>query len=58
MTPNPSFGTIGNTVTLSFIADKTGKYAIVCGVAGHAAMGMWDTFVVSDLVNIPTITTK
>lgn len=58
MTPYPSFGTIGNTVNLSFIADKTDEYAIVCAVPGHAAMGMWDTFMVSNSVSSPSITTK
>ncbi len=58
-TPDASFGTTGNvTQIFSFTADKIGKYAIVCGVAGHAAMGMWDTFVVSGSSGAPSITTK
>lgn len=59
MTPTPSFGTSGNTTcNFSFVADKTGKYAIVCGVTGHAAMEMWDTFIVSDSANAPSVTTN
>ncbi len=28
----------------TFAADKAGRYAIVCGVPGHAQIGMWDEF--------------
>ena len=31
----------------SFTAAKTGKYLLICGIAGHAIAGMWDTLVVS-----------
>lgn len=41
--------------TFSFVADKAGKYALVCGVPGHASAGMWDTFIVSDSATVPTI---
>jgi len=33
--------------TVTFVADKAGTYMVVCGVAGHALAGMWDSFVVS-----------
>jgi uncharacterized cupredoxin-like copper-binding protein len=26
------------------VANKTGTYAVVCAVPGHAAAGMWDVF--------------
>ncbi len=59
MTPNPSSGVIGNTVqSFTFVADKQGQFAIVCGVIGHASMGMWDTFIVSDSAKSPSIMTK
>jgi sulfocyanin len=32
---------------VQFTASKAGTYLIVCGVAGHAASGMWVVFVVS-----------
>lgn len=48
-TPNPSEGTMsGQEQTFTFIASKSGKYAIVCGIPGHASLGMWDTLIVSN----------
>jgi uncharacterized cupredoxin-like copper-binding protein len=44
-------------VTFSFVADKAGKYAMVCGIPGHAAAGMWDEFDVSGNLRTPTVTT-
>jgi sulfocyanin len=41
----------------SFVADKAGQYALVCGVPGHAAGGMWDEFDVDANAKAPTITT-
>jgi sulfocyanin len=41
-----------------FTADKPGTYLLVCGVAGHAASGMWVVFVVSPSAKAPQITTK
>jgi sulfocyanin len=32
--------------TFSFIANKAGKYLMICAVPGHALAGMWDNFVV------------
>jgi alcohol dehydrogenase (cytochrome c) len=46
----------GDTVT--FTADKAGTYLIVCGVAGHAASGMWVVFQVSATATQPQVTTK
>ena len=46
----------GDTVT--FTADRAGSYLVVCGVAGHAASGMWVVFQVSPSETAPRITTK
>ncbi|MDA8206569.1 MAG: sulfocyanin-like copper-binding protein [Thermaerobacter sp.] len=47
-TPNPMVGSsYGIQQTFHFTAGKPGTYALVCGISGHAAMGMWDAFVVS-----------
>ena len=50
--PTPQFkpGGAPRTSTaekFSFVAGKAGTYMIVCGIAGHALAGMWDTLVVS-----------
>ena len=40
---NPTTGTLkGKVEHHSFVANKAGKYAIVCAVPGHATSGMWD----------------
>jgi len=41
--------------TFRFIADKTGRYLLVCGVGGHAGAGMWDYLEVSDAVDRPGV---
>lgn len=47
-TPNPNLGSPnGQPQHFSFTAKQSGKYAIVCTIPGHAAMGMWDNLVVS-----------
>lgn len=47
-TPDPDLGTQnGQTQTFTFTANKSGKYAIVCAIPGHAARGMWDTLIVA-----------
>ncbi|MFO2550920.1 hypothetical protein JI721_14385 [Alicyclobacillus cycloheptanicus] len=58
-TPNAESGTLnGQTQTFIFTATKPGKYAIVCGIPGHAALGMWDTLVVSDTSTSISVSTK
>jgi len=37
----------GKTQHFTFTASKKGKYAIVCGVPGHAPAGMWDVLSVT-----------
>ncbi|NMP21623.1 sulfocyanin-like copper-binding protein [Sulfobacillus harzensis] len=47
-TPNPTMGsTYGVQQSFHFAANKSGTFALVCGIPGHAAMGMWDTLVIS-----------
>ncbi len=51
--PAPRFGAggppsgTGKPQTFSFVANKAGRYMMICGISGHALAGMWDTFVVS-----------
>lgn len=47
--PNPTTGTasLSKPQVFSFMANKAGMYALVCGVPGHAIGGMWDRFVVA-----------
>ncbi len=40
-----------------FVANKAEQFALVCGVPGHAAGGMWDEFDVDANAKAPTITT-
>jgi sulfocyanin len=42
----------------TFHADKAGQYAIVCGVAGHIDLGMWDGFDVIDNLAAPQVLVK
>lgn len=42
--------------SLSFTADKVGRYWIMCAVPGHAAGGMWDWLVVSKEAAAPSVT--
>lgn len=46
----------GQPIHYSFTADKAGQYAMVCGVPGHAAGGMWDEFDVDAAAKSPSIT--
>ncbi|MGD8602250.1 MAG: sulfocyanin-like copper-binding protein [Gemmatimonadota bacterium] len=38
----------GETETIQFTADESGTYGLVCLIPGHAAVGMWLYFIVSD----------
>jgi sulfocyanin len=56
-TTDPTSGIMpGQAQRLSFVASKTGTYALVCGVPGHEAAGMWDVFKVT-AGGRPSITT-
>ncbi len=61
-TPFPNQGTTqGVHQSFRFAASKAGHYAIVCGIATHAEMGMWDRLVVSPTasrasIQLPTYT--
>lgn len=47
-TPFPNQGTSqGIHQSFQFTASKAGQYAIVCGIATHAEMGMWDRLIIS-----------
>jgi FtsP/CotA-like multicopper oxidase with cupredoxin domain len=37
----------GESETITFVANRTGDFALVCYVVGHAASGMWLPFTVS-----------
>ena len=41
--------------TFTFMPDKAGAYAIVCGVQGHIDAGMWDTLDVVDNLAAPQV---
>ena len=56
-TPNFSTGVAkGSQQTFTFEASKPGTYEFVCGVAGHAISGQWDTLVVSASADAPSAT--
>ena len=46
---------VGKAETITFVADKAGKYEYLCGVAGHAPAGMWNYLVVSPTAKVPSI---
>ena len=54
--PDPVAGiSPGASAHFSFAAARTGRYAVTCGVPGHAALGMWDHFNVSGTARTPAI---
>ncbi len=58
-TPDPTDGTsYGISQSFQFIADKPGQFALVCGVPGHGAMGMWDTLLISKAAKTASIRTR
>ncbi len=43
--PDPTMGVgAGKSASFWFPAQRAGRYALVCGVHGHAGLGMWDVF--------------
>jgi hypothetical protein len=44
----------GDTTAFEFIADKSGRYMIACGVPGHAQGGMWMRLIVSKDIDRPS----
>ncbi|MDB5075326.1 MAG: hypothetical protein JWO42_1505 [Chloroflexi bacterium] len=46
----------GAAQTFSFVAGKAGRYMLICGIAGHAIAGMWDTLVVSPSAKVASVT--
>lgn len=47
--------TKGKTQTVTFSADSTGHYFLICEVPGHDIAGMWDYFTVSKQVTKPIL---
>jgi len=45
-------------VEYTFRADRTGQYAVVCAVPGHAEAGMWDEFDVVAGADAPQLLVK
>ncbi len=45
----------GKKETITFVAEKAGRYEYLCGVAGHAPAGMWNYLVVSSTANAPSV---
>lgn len=45
----------GREETVSFVAERAGRYEFLCGVLGHAQAGMWDTLVVSPSAGAPRV---
>lgn len=56
MTENPEVGITTGTQSFSFTAGKTGRYALLCAVPGHAVSGMWDTLEIVAADEAPSIT--
>ncbi len=46
---------VGKAETITFVADKAGKYEYLCGVAGHAPAGMWNFLMVSSTAKVPSV---
>jgi sulfocyanin len=46
---------VGKEETITFVADRAGKYEYLCGVAGHAPAGMWNYLVVSSTAKAPSV---
>ena len=46
---------VGREETITFVADKAGKYEYLCGVAGHAPAGMWNYLMVSPTAKSPSV---
>jgi sulfocyanin len=45
----------GREETLTFVAERAGKYEFLCGVLGHAQAGMWNYLVVSSTATVPSV---
>jgi alcohol dehydrogenase (cytochrome c) len=41
---NPSTGIANSSTSFDFVADRQGRYALLCAVPGHAVQGMWIWF--------------
>ena len=55
-TQSPVAGTApGSSSNFHFVANKAGKYRIICAYPGHAALGMWDNFAVQKGLKAPSV---
>lgn len=58
-TPDLQDGTAyGISQSFQFSSDKPGQFALVCGVPGHAVMGMWDTLLMSKTAKTASMRTQ
>ncbi len=46
---------VGREETVTFVAERAGKYEFLCGVLGHAQAGMWDFLLVSPTAKAPSV---
>lgn len=54
--PGAGLGTPkGKIVHFQFVADRNGRYRLVCAVPGHADLGMWDVVVVNQHLKAPRL---
>lgn len=44
--------------SFDFVANRAGTFILYCGVAAHAAAGMWDYFIVAEGLAAPGVTVK
>jgi uncharacterized cupredoxin-like copper-binding protein len=57
--PDPVSGTPpGSGANFHFVAGTVGKYRMICAFPGHAALGMWDNFIVAKGAKTATLTVK
>lgn len=58
--PHPDTGITAHDPPLGFrfTASAAGQYALVCGVPGHALIGMWDELDVVDGLPAPSVVTR
>ncbi|MDQ6766618.1 MAG: hypothetical protein M3Z41_02285 [Candidatus Eremiobacteraeota bacterium] len=49
---------VNQSDNVDFVANKEGKYWIMCGVPNHAIGGMWDWFIVAKSAQVPSVTFK
>ena len=48
----------GETDSFDFVANREGRFVLVCGVTGHGVTGMWDYLLVSKEAKAPSVRVK